>query len=107
MRLTQQHLNYWRQRQRQPGWVSKIKRSAYSAEQRVSIDEIVNANAGIRPSLAAHNTLSLLSLARKNGDLLNCMWRCAFGPHRGQHVRRSRWCEKWLRKLGHERVEQP
>lgn len=104
MRLTPRHLEYWRQRKLVPAWAAKIETHPLSKEPRVSIDEIVNLNAGPLKrkgyEFDANNAVSLMKLARKNGWLIECMQRCAYGPHRHQNKKRASYCAKWLRKLG-------
>jgi hypothetical protein len=110
VRLTNDHLTYWRQRKSNPRWASNIPRKSGTSERRVSIDTVVNQHAGPvdlqKDHFEAGNAVSLLKLARKNGDLLECMARCAWGPHRHQHLKRAAYCSRWLKKLGYERIKE-
>lgn len=109
MNITQRHLDYWRQRKINPRWADQIKRyptwvgkaKLGVPERRISIDEIVNLNAGPMTRDTLSNTISLLKLARKNGDLLDCMARCCTGHSAKQYPRRAASCRKWLPRLGY------
>jgi hypothetical protein len=106
MNITQEHLSYWRERKSTPRWASVLPVSHFNPEPagpRVSIHRIVNLNAGLGTKrCASNNTIYLLRLARKNGNLLDCIKSCA-ERHPSNHPRRAAWCKKWLKRLEQQR----
>lgn len=98
MNLTKSHLTYWRERKGNPSWASTLSQHLKPT---VTIDRIVNENAGIKLDVDAHSVIALLRLARKNKDLVPCMFACAYGPYRHQHVKRQHACARWLKKMGY------
>lgn len=105
MKLSPCHLEYWRQvKQPVPTWGAKL------AEQRrrPSIDELVNAHAGIRINdyeLQAHNTLGILRSARKRGALLHQLQQMALRTETAidPHIR-LRYCRRWLKRMNERKA---
>ena len=105
MKITIEHLNYWRERKSTPRWASALPVSRFNPEPagpRVSIHRIVNLNAGLGSTRCASNTLYVIWLARKNGNLFDCIERCSKNAS-GNHPRRAAWCKKWLKRLEQQR----
>src|SRR5512145_101201 len=104
MKITDTHLAYWRERKAQPTWAPAVRLTGGLYD--VSIDRVVNTNAGVRRTdgeIAANNLLVLLRLNYKRGGtegMIIALRNMAFSSrcvHRPK--RRAAWCKKWLRRI--------
>ena len=101
MNLKLIHLQYWRQKKAEPRWADAL----VTKERRISIDCVINANAGIKVrdyEIDAGNVLEILRLAGKRGkaDLLEKLRRMSVSP--GTVIRperRASYCKKWLARI--------
>lgn len=114
MNLTTTHLTYWRERQRVPRWARDIlaKKEAHAlryaflaptARFTVSIDAIVNVNAGTgsRPHDAAM-LCHLLRMARKHSGATGqraLLVKLRLDPYPTDSPKRRAYASRWLRKL--------
>lgn len=101
MRLTPRHLEYWTQRRApRPSWARAIVR-----ERQITIDEMINLNAGLRLPSDISNTLVLLR-GRTGEALYARLAQLARSP--GTTIRpgrRAGSCARWLQRLTGERIE--
>lgn len=113
MKLSTLHVDYWRERQREPQWVATLldeharkQRGMFAVNKRrtVSIDSIINANAGgMRRPHDASGLLFILHLARKRDAIAEVLQRVAWSSDLSPSntARRRAYARKWLRKLNH------
>ena len=96
MRLTRVHLAYVQNR-RLPAWASRMVGGVPKGP---SIDEVVNANAGVRPTsreLAVMNTLTLVRMRMRRGESLDLVL-CTLSSCAGARRRKSD-CARWARRI--------
>jgi hypothetical protein len=94
------HLTYWRERQALPQWAERVmqdltapKRSAFLTRRRhtISIDTIVNANAGMRQQTTSGDPCAILSIRNPQGaDLLDTLQRLTRDRQMPERANRAR-----------------
>lgn len=100
MKLAQVHVEFWRQRTtRIPKWMADVQ-----PRRPVTIDEVVNAHAGIRVERNdAGSLLMILRLKGKRGgreELISGLVQMSVSPETVINPkRRSGYCRKWLARI--------
>jgi len=96
MKLTNDHLRFWRDRQPQPSWAAGIKRT----QRPPTIHHLINSQTDERIEAEPHNTLSILKSYRaREGTVLQALINMALRPNCQHAAKRSAFCKKWLRRM--------
>lgn len=96
MKLTMDHLRFWRDRQPQPSWAANIKRT----QRPPTIHHLINSQTGEQIRSEPYNTLSILRSLRQRGEpLLPKIEEMALRPNCANGAKRAAFCKKWWRRL--------
>jgi len=110
MRLTKAHLEFWRERKETPSWASQIQTVAFRPRQ-VTVDQVINAHAGIKTTDAENSTASLISILRRvrlregSEGTLRWLEDIAVNPGTVIHPeKRAAFASKWAKRIRREMV---
>ena len=96
MKLTMDHLRFWRDRQPQPSWAAGIKRT----QRPPTIHNLINSQTDERITSEPFNTLSILrSVRNRKGSVKAMLRQMSRQPNCQQATKRMAFCKKWLRRV--------